>query len=238
MKKKFLGLLIGLLSILLSGCMYPEEEMAKNQTPYQDQLQAVQSAVESFQKDNGGILPIKTRDANTPIYQKYPIDFEKISPKYMAEPPGNAFESGGVFQYVIINAETKPTVKLFDLRIADTIREIKLRIKMGGYPPFKKILASNVYTLDFKQLGYKEPPFAVSPYTHQNLPYIISGEGEVYVDYRMDLYRAIKEKGTGGFKPGDDIRQILLKKSMFVPAYSLPYTIDEKNEPVFLENKK
>ena len=38
----------------------------------------------------------------------------------MAEPPGNAYESGGVFQYVIIDAESNPTVKIVDLRIAES----------------------------------------------------------------------------------------------------------------------
>ena len=52
---------------------------------------------------------------------KYPIDFKRLVPQYMAEPPGNAYESGGVFQYVIVNAEKNPTVKIFDLRIADLI---------------------------------------------------------------------------------------------------------------------
>ena len=37
-------------------------------------------------------------------------------------------------------------------------------------------------------------------------------------------------------KPGEDIRTYLVNDSMFVPAYSLPYTWDSKtNEPVFLE---
>ncbi|MDP4169427.1 MAG: hypothetical protein Q8906_02380 [Bacillota bacterium] len=235
---KSLCFLIGLLSILLSGCMYPDNEMTKNQTPYRDQLEAVQAAVDGFRKDNGGILPIKTRDAETPIYQKYPIDFTKLSPKYLADPPGNAFESGGVFQYVLVNVEKNPQVKLFDLTIADTIREIKMRIKANGYPPYKKNIANNVYTIDYKQLGYEEPPFAVSPFTHQNLPFIISGDAEVYVDYSSDLYQEIKKRGTKGLKPGEDIRSILVDQSMLVPAYSLPYTIDPRtNEPVFLNEK-
>ena len=235
MKWKGLGCLLILTTILLSGCMYPNEDLAKNQVPYKDQIQSVQTAVDSFKKDNGGILPIKTEEANTPIYQKYPIDFKKMTPKYMAEPPGNAFESGGIFQYILIDAETKPTVKIFDLRLADTIRDIQLRIKTMGYPPFKKVIAKNVYSLDFKQLGYDKPPYAVSPYTNQNLPFVISGDGKVYVDYRSDLYQTLK-KTNKQVKPGEDIRYILADDSMFVPAYSLPYTIDAKTkEPVFLE---
>lgn len=51
--------------------------ISKNQIPYKDQILAVQTAVDTFKKDNGGILPIKTKEAETPIYQKYPIDFKK-----------------------------------------------------------------------------------------------------------------------------------------------------------------
>ncbi len=222
-------------AILLSGCMYPEKELAKNQIPYKDQIQTVQTAIDGFRKDNGGILPIKTKEAETPVYQKYPIDFKKITPKYMAEPPGNAFESGGIFQYVIVDAETDPTVKLLDLRMTETIRDLNLRIKSQGYPPFKTQIAKNVFSLDFKKLGYEKPPYVVSPFTNQNLSLVITGSGEVFVDYRPDLYQALKKKNNA-VKPGEDIRSLLVEDSMFVPAYSLPYTIDAKSkEPVFLE---
>lgn len=234
--KTTLSLLI-FTAFLLSGCMYPDKERSQNELPYIDQIQSVQAAVDSFKKDNGGILPIKTRDANTPIFQKYPIDFKKLTPKYLAEPPGNAYENGGVFQYVLVDAETKPTVKLFDLRISQTIQDIKLRIKANGYPPYKKRMANNVYSLDFKKLGYEKPPYAVSPFTNQNLPFVVTGDAEVYVDYRSDLYQAIKKQGVSQ-EAGEDIRPILVKDSMFVPAYSLPYTLDPKTkEPVFSDIK-
>ncbi|MED4227062.1 hypothetical protein [Neobacillus cucumis] len=235
MKKIPLLSMLVLTAILISGCMYPEEKLTQNQIPYKDQIKTVQTAVDDFQKDNGGILPIKTKEANTPIYQKYPIDFKKIAPKYIAEPPGNAYESGGIFQYVLVNVETNPTVKLLDLRMADTIRDIKLRISTNGYPPFKKQLAKNVFTLDYSKLGYKNEPYVVSPFTNQNLSLVITGDAEVYVDYRPDLYQAMK-KTHQVLKPGEDIRSILMDDSKFVPAYSLPITIDPKTkEPVFLE---
>ncbi|ETI66160.1 hypothetical protein [Neobacillus vireti] len=235
MKRMKLCCFIMLTAIFLSGCMYPKEELTQNQIPYKDQIQAVQTAVDDFQKDNGGILPIKTKEADTPIYQKYPIEFKRITPKYMAEPPGNAYESGGIFQYVLVDVETNPTVKLFDLRMTETIRDINLRIRSKGYPPFKKQLAKNVFSLDFKQLGYESPPYVVSPFTSQNLSLVITGNAEVCVDYRPDLYQKLKNSDQQ-FKPGEDIRPILVKDSMFVPAYSLPYTLDAAtNEPVFLE---
>ncbi|WP_043933593.1 hypothetical protein [Bacillus sp. EB01] len=224
------------LIVTLSGCMYPSEDLAQNQIPYKEQIDSVQSAVDRFQEDNGGILPIKTKDMETPIYEKYLIDFNKIAPRYIESPPGNAFESGGIFQYVLIDVETNPTVKLLDLRIADKIREIKIRISASGFPPYKDKIAPNVYTLNFKELGYKEDQFAISPFTQQNLPFVVNGEAEVYVDYRSDIYQALKESDKN-FKKGEDIRSILTDNSMFVPAYSLPYTIDDKGEPVFIQNK-
>lgn len=224
-----------LVLITLTGCMYPEEKLVQNQVPYKDQLDSVQSAVKQFQEANGGILPIKTRDAETPIYQKYPIEFKKIVPKYISEPPGNAYENGGIFQYVLVDVEENPKVKLLDLRIAETIREIKMRIEANGYPPFKDQIADNIYTLDFKKIGYKQEPVATSPFTNQNLHFIISTDGEIFVDYRSDLYQAIKSTKLD-LNEGEDIRHILVNESMFVPAFSLPYTIDKStSEPIFLE---
>jgi hypothetical protein len=217
----------------LTGCMYPEEKLVQNQIPYKDQVDSVQSAVNQFQEANGGLLPIKTKDAETPIYQKYPIDFKKIVPRFLSETPGNAYENGGLFQYVLVDVESNPVVKLLDLRMAETIREIKMRINASGYPPYKEKIAENIYTLDFKKIGYKEEPVAVSPYTNQNLHFIISTEGEIFIDYRSDLYQAIKSS-KHELKEGEDIRHILVNESMFVPAYSLPYTIDKNKEPIFL----
>lgn len=234
--KAILCLLI-FVPLLLSGCMYPNQNLTINQTAYKDQLQSVQNAVDAFRKDNDGILPIKTMEASTPIYQKYPIDFKKLIPKYLAEPPGNAYENGGIFEYVLVDTDANPTVKLVDLRIAEAIQEIKFRIEANGYPPFEKRLSYSVYTLNFKKLGYETPPYAVSPFSNNNLPFIITSDAQVYVDYKSDLYEALK-KNHYSIKSGEDIRSILSNNSMFVPAYSLPYTVDPKtDEPIFLENK-
>ncbi|MFL6555119.1 MAG: hypothetical protein ACJ8MO_03250, partial [Bacillus sp. (in: firmicutes)] len=104
-----------------------------------------------------------------------------------------------------------------------------------GYPPYKEQIAKNVFSLDYKQLGYKKAPVVTSPFSIQNLSFVITGSAEVYVDYSPDLYQAMK-KTDQKVTPGEDIRPILVKDSMFVPAYSLPYTWDSKTkEPVFLE---
>ncbi|MFC7783534.1 MULTISPECIES: hypothetical protein [unclassified Rossellomorea] len=233
---KRLGLIAFLLIFtmsILSGCMYPEEKLSQNQIPYETQVKAVQDAVETYQKDNDGLLPIKTRDQDTPIYQKYPIDFRKLSPQYLAEIPGNAFENGGIFQYVLINVEENPQVKIFDLRLAEQIRELKIRIEAQGYPPFKEEVANNVYTLNYKELGYDGEVYVNSPYSNKNLPLVINGDGEIFVDYSMDLFEQI-ETSDKELEPGVDIRNLLVEDTFFVPAYSLPYTVDENNEPVFM----
>ncbi|OXS80284.1 hypothetical protein [Domibacillus enclensis] len=232
-RKNGLFFSIMLLSFLLSGCLYPEENLNQNEVPYEDQLQSVQSAVNQFQTEEGGILPIKTKEDDPDIYEKYPVDFSKISPRFMAEPPGNAYESGGIYQYVLIDVETNPSVKLIDLRIAEQIRSIRVRLLAHEFPPFKDALADNVYTLDFKELGYEDEPYITSPYSGKQLPLVMSGDGTIYIDYAADLYAALQETDPPP-APGEDIRSLLTQSSPFVPAYSLPYTVDEQGEPIFM----
>lgn len=236
MKKKWHFLALFVLFIIIStGCAYPQDKLAQNQIPYESQIESVQNVIDQYREDTGGLLPIKTKDSDTPIYQKYLIDFNKITPKYMAEPPGNAYESGGVFQYCLVDVETNPTVKIFDLRIAELIRDIQLRITMQEYPPYKERLATNVFSIDYEKLGLKEEPVIISPYSNLELPLVITPSGEVYVDYRKDLMQLL-QKNTYEFSEGEDIRWILHEDSFFVPAYSLPYTYDsETNDPIFLD---
>lgn len=232
-RKNGLFFSIMLLSFLLSGCLYPEENLNQNEVPYEDQLQSVQSAVNQFQTEEGGILPIKTKEDDPDIYEKYPVDFSEISPRFMAEPPGNAYESGGIYQYVLIDVETNPAVKLIDLRIAEQIRSIRVRLLAHEFPPFKDTLADNVYTLDFKELGYEDEPYITSPYSGKQLPLVMSGDGTIYIDYAADLYAALQETDSPP-APEEDIRSLLTQSSPFVPAYSLPYTVDEQGEPIFM----
>lgn len=232
-----LTLLIGA-TFLLGGCLYPQAEQSNNLVSYQTDIETVQSAVDQFQKAEGGILPIETKDAKTPIYQKYVINMAGISPRYMEKPPGSAYESGGFFQYVLVDVEHDPTVKLLDVRISQAIQELSLRLnayrQKNGYPPFKERLATHAFTLDYEKLGLKEAPTVTSPFSQKELYLILNEEGEIYVDYTPDLYDAL-QKDKEVVKPGEDIRDILVKTSNFVPAYSLAYTVDQKKKPIFLE---
>ncbi|MED2972742.1 hypothetical protein P4361_10965 [Fictibacillus sp. B-59209] len=218
----------------LTGCLYPDSQKSENRIPYKDQMAMVQSAVDDYHKDTS-VLPIKNKDASTDVYEKYPIDFGRLIPKYMQQPPGNSFEKGGTFQYVLIDAETKPKVRLIDLVIVNKAQDLETRLKeyirTHKYPPYQKILANGRYTLDYKKMGYKEAPYAVSPYSGKNLPFIVDNDSKVHVDYSIDLYHLLK-KGQH-VKNGEDIRPLLVQDSFFVPVRSVPYTV-KNGEPVFL----
>ena len=234
MKKTAIFLFALFISLVLTGCAYPAGERAQNEIPYEDQLMTVTNAVERYQEANGGLLPIKTRDMDVDQYIKYPVDFSKIVPEYTAEIPTTAFEVGGVYQYVLMDVEENPSVKLVDLRVAEGIRSVNVRKSAnGGRAPIAEIVADDVYRFNHEAMGFREEPMVQSPYSGQMLPMVISGRGEVYIDYSIDLYAAIQEY-DGELQEGQDIRFILYENSPIVPAYSLPYTIDENGEPIFL----
>lgn len=234
MRKKVVFTLLLSLTILLTGCMYPSDEDGGQKMPYADQLDAIQKAVDQYRESTGGLLPIKTRDMETDIYIKYPIEFSQIVPAYTEKIPSNAYEKGGVFQYVLIDVETNPTVKLVDLRGAERIRELNLRKNINGYTPYKDAVGEGAYQVDFEKMGFKEALTVPSPYSETNLPIIVGGDGIFYIDYSIDLNRILLEKQPD-VQPGEDIRYLLSDEFPVLPAYSKPYTVNEDNEPVFIK---
>ncbi|GAB3052798.1 hypothetical protein [Virgibacillus ainsalahensis] len=225
-----------ILTFFLSGCLYPDSEKSENQVPNEQQLENVQNAVEKYREESGGLVPIKTKENDTPIFQKYLIDFNALKEtNSLSEIPGNAFENGGVYQYTIITPDDNPQVKLIDLRNTDTIRSVNVQLDIYRnehiYPPFGDEIAEDVYNIDYKELGYDTAPTVVSPFSGENLPVIMDVNGNLFIDYRIDLNNALNEY-EHDYGEGDDIRYLLADKSPFVPAYSLPYTI-ENGEPVF-----
>lgn len=233
MKKIKALILLALTTVLLSGCLYPEEEKVESQVPDVDQLASVQRAVDEFRKETGGLVPIKTREEDTDLFIKYLIDFEKIVPKYLAKAPANAYEKGGLFQYIIWDPENTAEVKLVDLRGPEKIREINMRKIGTGYVAISEQIGENVYSINHEKMGFDEPLTVPSPYSDVQLPIVMTGDGELYIDYSIDLYRVLQDEKSE-VVPGEDIRHILYDENPIVPAYSLPYTVDENNEPVFM----
>jgi len=238
MKKALLLIILVLLVPLLNGCLYPNEELAKNKIPPQAQLETVQKAIDSYQKSTNGLLPIKTKPADTSIYEKYIIDFQPLKEKGLIDQiPGSAFENGGYYQYTIINAEKDPTVKVIDLRMSEKLRTVLARLEtyrqMNTYPPFGSPIDGDLYEIDYKKLKLKHKPTVVSPYSGKNLPIIMDTKGKLYVDYRTDFYEAIK-KDPEKAERSVDLREVLAADSHIVPAYSIRAKA-VNGEPVYVK---
>lgn len=215
--------------LFLSGCLYPNNELAKNQMPNESQLEMVEKSVLQYREENNGLVPIKTKDADVDQYEKYLIDFNTLKEhQLLTEIPGTAYENGGIYQYTIIDPEDDLKVKLIDLRLSELLRDINTKINIyrskNMFPPFGEQIDDGIFKLNYKKLGYKDEPVAVSPYSKDNLPIIMNEAGEVYIDYRIDLQRALEEFDDS-YQDGEDIRSILVNHYPFVPAYSLPYTV-------------
>lgn len=229
-----------LLFITLSGCLFPDNELAKNKTPNEDQINMVQTAVEQYQEDTNGLLPIKTKEADVDIYEKYLIDFNMLKDnQLLSETPATAYENGGTYQYTLIDVEEDPTVKLIDLRLAKTVSDVNRKLNIyrskHTYPPFGDKIENGIYKLNYDKLGYEKEPTVPSPYTKNNLPLIIDESGEVFIDYRVDIQQEIDEHEVN-YEEGEDIRSLFTDHYPFVPAYSKPYTIQE-GEITFLEKE-
>lgn len=234
--------LILIVVFVLSGCLYPNDELAKNQVPYEDQLTLVQTAVDQFRENSGGLVPIKTKTSDTPIFEKYMVDFEQLKQKSLISGiPGNAFEKGGIYQYVLITPDDDPRVKLIDLRTTEAVRNVQGKLKIYRdkhlYPPFGQEVADGLYKIKHEELGLQNEPYVVSPFTNENLPIVMDVHGQLYIDYRIDLKHAL-EVYEHSYTVGDDIRYVLADNTPFVPAHSLPYTVKD-GDPIFMpENNK
>lgn len=229
------GLLL-LITLFLSGCLYPQNELTQNKVPYPDQLDMVQTAVERYSEITNGLMPIKTSDSDTPIFEKHLIDFNALKEKnVLSSVPGNAFENGGIYQYTIITPDENPRVRLIDLHTAEVLRKVNVKLDQYRskkiYPPFGKEIEKGIFYIDYQKIGFNSDQYVVSPFSEENLPIVMDIEGKLYIDYRIDLQRALEEHDHQ-FEEGEDIRYILAEDSPFVPAYSLPYKILQ-GEPVF-----
>lgn len=237
MRKIIASITFIMIIIVLSGCLYPQSELAKNQIPNEQQVEMVQVAVEQYMEATNGLIPIRTKSSDTAIYEQYLIDFTLLKERQLiADTPGTAYENGGIYQYIIITPEEDPRVRLIDLRTTEKLREVNRKIvtyrQSNLYPPFGEQASEGLYYLNYEKLGYDVEPMVVSPFTNTNLPILMNPDGELFIDYRIDLQQALQEFDHQ-LEEGDDIRSVLEDNYFFVPAYSVPYTI-ENNEPVFL----
>ncbi len=217
-------MMLAVLAAMLGGCLYPEERRMENQVPSTFYLEATQKAVEQYQKDTG-VLPIVTKSLDTPIFEKYEIDFRLMMPKYMPDAPGNSFEKGGLFKYVLFDVETKPSVKLIHLGVVSKVADVQQAVdRYAQY--YKKLptlhdIGNGYYTIDFEKIG-KEETQVPSMITNQLLPLVMNDMGEVGVDYAADIATVLRNSKAQVPKDTDP-RYVMVRESMFIPAKSFPY---------------
>ena len=231
------NIIIALLFVLfLSGCLYPESERQANTPPDEAQINQVQQAIDQYQENTDGLLPIKTIE-DPDEYMKYQIEFERLVPNYISERPANSYEAGGTYQYIIIDAEEDPQVKLADLQLFEALRSLQLRIQgMGPHVELGEEIGPNVYALDLEYYELDENPTVKSPYSDNLLNVYYSGGQQWVIDYRSDIGHIINDQKLT-FETGDDVRKILYEYTPIVPIFSPEITVDENNEPIFMTNQ-
>lgn len=214
--------------IFATGCLYPQDRLSNGMESLPRHVEEVQQAVDRYAEQQS-VLPIKTMEADTPQYRKYVIDFERLL-RYIGEAPPSSFENGGSFMYVLIDVEDNPTVKLFDLRVTDELRTVQQEVNQytlenDRYPRGMEI-APGVFELNEELLQHANVKIPSPYYPEQQLPLVMGSDGTVYVDYRMDIERLIRETETDP-PAGIDVRTLLTEDSLFVPAHSLPYRYED-----------
>jgi hypothetical protein len=224
--------------LLLSGCAYPKELRKENQINPAEFITVVQQAIDTYH-EKSGVLPIKNSDMTTPLYEKYVIDFAKLKKtNLLSTVPANAFESGGIFIYVLVDVETKPTVKLMDLSAYQSVQDVQKKVNDykvkhdGNLPPGIAINEAFNY-VDLDKLGVKSPEIK-SVYNRKNfITYLVNKQtGEVAIDYAMDIMQLIQSNSlASSLKPDQDLREILVNKSYFVPIRSYAYYW-QNNQPM------
>lgn len=223
---------LAVLTVLLSGCLYPEEERAAGQLPAKDAVLSVQAVVDQYQKDTG-LLPILNSEPDTPVYEKYRVDFGKLTRmKYVSDIPPAAFEKGGNYYFLITNEETDPTVKLMNLAVYQQVNDVQREVvsyqRAKGALPRGEEVYPGYFRIDYSALNIREPKLS-SVFTGQTLQTMMDAGGNVYIDYAADMMQAIQKSGTSP-KPDQDLRELLASQSDFVPVKSPVYHF-VNNEP-------
>ena len=231
--------LLTMLALSTTGCLYPKELRAENQVSYRETTLLVQNAVEAYQKETG-LLPILTSDKNVPKFEKYRINFEPlVDGKYLSDVPNASYEKGGPGYFIIIHEETEPAVKLMDITVYQQINDIQKLVDQfakahPGTLPLGDKLYPDFYQIDALQLSGKLPEIK-SVYSGEAAPIMIDKKGKVYVDYASDIVVAIQKAGGNVSTKVEDLREYLVEASFYSPVKSTTYHwVNEQPVPVLI----
>jgi len=214
------------LFISLTGCLYPNDQTPGINASAREAVITVQDAVDRYQEQTG-LLPIQNAEEKIPLYEKYKVDFGKLKRMgFIAQIPSAAFENGGGYQFLVIDEETKPLVKLLDLAVFQTVNDVQKKISQyrsahHNQNPAGEEVYPGFPAVDFAKLGMKAPNIQ-SVYSNQTLNLIVNEQGQVFVDYGIDIVAAIK-KLEAQPRPEEDLRRILIEASYYVPARAPVY---------------
>jgi hypothetical protein len=212
--------------MLIAGCLYPDDQTPGSNVSARESVLTVQDAVDRY-KEQTGLLPMQNAGASVPVYEKYKIDFGKLKRmNFLANIPPIAFENGGDYQFLIIDEESKPAVKLLDLGVFQAVADVQdqvdeYRAAHAGNNPSAEEVYPGFSTVDFYRLP-KSAPVIRSMYSQQSLNLLVNDRGQVVVDYGIDILTAVnKSKAAPG--AGQDLRRKLIEASYFVPVKSPVY---------------
>lgn len=220
--------MLAALSGLLSGCLYPGEQRQENQVSYIESVDRIQRAVDRFQADQE-ILPIITAGEETPKYEKFRIDLDKLNKQgYLDQIPAAAFEKGGSAYFLLIDEEENPTVKVMDLLTVQKVNDVQRLVDQYRNANENKLpvqeqgeISPGLFLLDLKQAGAEKYSLQ-SVYSGQSQNYLVDAGGRVYADYAVDIMQAIEKSKTVP-QEESDLRELLTEQSYYVPVKSLPY---------------
>lgn len=219
------------MTLVLTGCSSfqspPQTSKSINPAPY---VALVQAALDGFIEANT-VLPIMNSDMDTPLYEKYKVDFTRLTQQgYLQSIPENAFENGGTHYYVIIDPETNPRIKLLDLLAVRQARDVERRISQyvdqhRVLPTLEQVMPG-WYTIDYDKLKIDEVQVK-SVYSNHYLGLLVHMSGVVVIDFAIDIMQLIMEDGfANGERIKDetfDLRELLVDHYHFVPAQSAAY---------------
>lgn len=221
------------ITLIAAGCNMRTQEF--NQRVMQDlpqEVQQVQTALDQYMEQTP-VLPIKSSQGAS-FYEMYVLDLQKLD-AYLSARPSNSFEKGGNFVFVVANpGEGKDyQVRVLDLRVTEKLRDLNHRVdhyqRSQGEWPLGEREQRGYYRLDFEKLGI-DPVTLPSPFSNQNLPILITSDGELFLDYRAEVMQQL-EKQEKEAAEKTDLREWLWKDSVYVPAYS-PLIEEKDGEPV------
>ncbi len=219
---------MSIVTATLTGCLYSGKQGQEQQVSYRESVDRIQSAIEQFQGEQS-ILPIITAGEETPRYEKFRIDLDKLNKMgYIDEIPATAFEKGGSAYFLLLDEEVNPTVKVMDLMTVQKVNDVQRQVNAyrntnDGELPVQDNNETypGLFTVDFNK-SKAEPYVLKSVYSNQKQAYLVDHAGQVYVDYAFDIMQAIEKSGASAAEY-DDLRVLLTEQSYFVPVKSLPY---------------